>query len=48
MQGRTVVEQRAVVGTGITHFDISQLPAGLYEVQLFDGKQLTRQRLVKE
>nr|WP_236668847.1 T9SS type A sorting domain-containing protein [Hymenobacter rubidus] len=48
MQGRTVLDQKATSTTGITTFDVHDLPAGLYQVQLFDGQKLTTQRLQKE
>lgn len=48
LHGRTVLDQKADSASGIRSFDVRDLPAGLYEVQLFDGKQLTTQRLQKE
>ena len=45
--GRVLLEQQATPEAGITTFDVRELPAGLYEVQLFDGEKLTTQRLQK-
>ncbi len=47
-QGRTLLQTTGNAGGSVTRLDLKALPAGLYEVQLFDGKQLTSQRLVKE
>ena len=47
-QGRVVLQESSQTAAGITRFDLKALPTGLYDVQLFDGKQLTSQRLVKE
>lgn len=48
LQGRVLLDQKASSTTGITSFDVRDLPAGLYEVQLFDGNKLTTQCLQKE
>ena len=47
-QGRVVLQRQSEAATGITGFDVKALPTGLYQVQLFDGKKLTTQPLVKE
>ena len=47
-QGRTLLEQKASDEAGVKAFTLQAFPAGLYQVQLFDGKQLSTQRLVKE
>lgn len=47
-QGRTLLQAAGNAGGSVTHLDLKALPVGLYQVQLFDGKQLTSQRLVKE
>ncbi|GAB3854795.1 hypothetical protein GCM10028822_25080 [Hymenobacter terrigena] len=47
-QGRVVLQRQSEAATGITGFDVKGLPTGLYQVQLFDGKKLTTQPLVKE
>ena len=43
-----VLQQNSDAAGGVTKLDLSAVPTGLYQVQLFDGKQLTNQRLVKE
>lgn len=48
LQGRVLLDQKASSTTGITSFDVRDLPTGLYEVQLFDGQKLVRKQLVKE
>lgn len=48
LQGRTVLDRKAADGKGVQSFDVHELPAGLYEVQLFDGRKLTTQRLQKD
>ena len=48
LQGRVVLDQQTTAAEGITAFDVQALPMGLYEVQLFDGKKLTTQRLQRE
>ena len=47
LMGTEMLRQPADSEAGITRFDVRELPAGLYEVQLFDGKKLTTQRLQK-
>jgi hypothetical protein len=47
-QGRLVSEQHASNPAGVTSFDLKALPAGLYQVQLFNGQELVQERLVKE
>ena len=47
-QGRVVLQRQSEEATGVTGFDVKGLPTGLYQVQLFDGKKLTTQPLVKE
>lgn len=48
LQGRVVLNQKAAADKSITSFDVRDLPAGLYEVQLFDGQKRTTQRLQKD
>jgi|GEM_PF-5170913 len=47
-QGRTVTEVHATAAAGITSFDLKNLPAGLYQVHLFNGKQIVRERVIKQ
>ena len=47
-QGQTVLQQADDSAAGLTQLDLKALPIGLYQVQLFDGKQLPSKRLVKE
>ena len=48
VQGRLVLEQHAAGAEGISRFDLSKAPMGIFEVQLFDGKRLTQKRISKE
>ena len=47
-QGRVVSEQRANGEAGVTSLDLKALPTGLYQVQLFNGKTLVKERVVKQ
>lgn len=47
-QGRVVEQRHRTTEAGVTTFDLKALPAGLYQVQLFDGQRLSTQRLLKE
>jgi hypothetical protein len=48
IQGRIVVEKQATQQSELKAFDVKALPAGLYQVQLFNGGRMEAQRLVKE
>ncbi len=48
VQGRVVSESRESNALGVKSFDLKSLPTGLYQVQLFDGKHLVKERLVKQ
>ncbi|WP_425556408.1 T9SS type A sorting domain-containing protein [Hymenobacter saemangeumensis] len=48
LQGRIVEERQSKEAVGVTSFNVKAIPNGLYQVQLFDGKRLSTQRLVKE
>ncbi len=47
-QGRVVQEKQADNLAGISELNLSALPTGLYQVQLFDGTRLTTQRVVRQ
>ena len=47
-QGYLRYQQQSTVLAGIQSFDLKALKPGIYLVQLFDGKHLVSQRLVKE
>ena len=47
-QGSLRIERHSDDPAGIQSFDLKDLAPGIYLVQLFDGKRLTSQRLVKE
>lgn len=47
-QGRIVSEQHATKGVGITSFELKMLATGLYQVQLFNGQKLIKERLMKQ
>ena len=46
--GRVVAQQQGNGEMGVISLSLKKLPAGLYVVQLFDGKSLTTQQVVKE
>lgn len=46
-QGTLLLERKGGAES-VQSFDVSEYPRGLYQVQLFDGKKLTTERLVKE
>lgn len=48
VQGRVVQQVMGSSEAGVTGFDVHKLPAGLYQVQLFDGVRLTTQRITKQ
>ena len=48
IRGSVVASFAATQAEGVTRFDITELPPGLYQVQLFSGGRLESQRLVKE
>lgn len=47
-QGREVPAQLSSPEAGLTRLDLRKLPTGLYQVQLFDGVQLTTRRVIKQ
>lgn len=48
MQGRLVLEQHAARNESISNFDLSKSPTGIYEVLLYDGKNLAQMRISKK
>ncbi len=44
----TLVYQESLEGTLSTRIDISELPVGIYDLELLNGNRITRQKFIKE